>query len=60
MTQRVITTTQQLDELPDKTVVLNTYMSSVQILREIYPDPSWWHWVITDGGPVEVIWEPEQ
>lgn len=60
MAQRKITTIQELDALPNRTIVLTRWENPVQIDREVQTDPTWWHWVIMDGGPCNVLWEPAQ
>lgn len=58
MVQQTVSTTEELDALPDRTIVLTCWENAVQLNRDVQPDPNWWHWVITDGGPATVLWEP--
>lgn len=57
MTQRKITTTEQVDRLPNMAVLLLHTDRPIQIRRDIQPDPINWHWVV-EGGPATVLWEP--
>lgn len=53
----VITTTEQVDQLPHMAVVLLKDDGAVQIRRDIRPDPTWWHFIV-EAGPATVLWEP--
>lgn len=55
-----VRTYDELDALPDKTVVLSRPLNhAVQILRDAYPDPKWWHFLIDCSTDVVVLWRPD-
>lgn len=55
---QIISTIEELRELPDRTILLTVHESSVQLTYKARPAGKWWDWVIEDGGPCTVLWEP--